>query len=65
MLPARRVGGSKWCHAMCYNHRYAAADEIGCRLFALAFTVNATLVPEETVSEVEEGVSQFGTPNIE
>ena len=50
---------------MCYNHRYAAADEIGCRLFALAFTVNATLVPEETVSEVEEGVSQFGTPNIE
>jgi hypothetical protein len=36
------------------------------RLFALAFTVNVTVVPEEeTVPEVEEGVSQFGTFAIE
>ena len=38
----------------------------GARLFALAFTVNVTTVPEEdTLPEVEEGVSQFGTPEIE
>ena len=38
----------------------------GARLFALAFTVNVTSVPEEdTLPEVEEGVSQFGTPEIE
>ena len=36
------------------------------RKFALAFTVNVTSVPEEdTLPEVEEGVSQFGTPEIE
>jgi hypothetical protein len=38
----------------------------GARLFALAFTVKVTAVPEEdTLPEVEEGVSQFGTPEIE
>ena len=38
----------------------------GARLFPLAFTVNVTSVPEDdTLPEVEEGVSQFGTPEIE
>jgi hypothetical protein len=36
------------------------------RLFAFAFTVNVTVVPEEVaMPDVEEGVSQFGTPEIE
>jgi hypothetical protein len=35
------------------------------RLFAFAFTVNITVVPEDAVPEVAEGVSQFGTPDIE
>jgi hypothetical protein len=39
---------------------------LGVRLFAFAFTVNVTVVPEEeAVPEVEEGVSQFGTLDIE
>jgi hypothetical protein len=38
----------------------------GARLFAFEFTVKATVVPEvDTLPEVEEGVSQFGTPEIE
>ena len=38
----------------------------GARLFAFAFTVNVTAVPEvEVVPDVEEGVSQFGTLEIE
>jgi hypothetical protein len=38
----------------------------GARLFAFAFTVNVTVVPEDDAApEVEEGVSQFGTPEIE
>jgi hypothetical protein len=37
----------------------------GARVFAFAFTVNVTLVPEDAVPEVEEGVSQLGTPDIE
>jgi hypothetical protein len=33
----------------------------GAKPFALAFTVNVTVVPEDVaVPEVEEGVSQFG-----
>jgi hypothetical protein len=35
------------------------------RLFAVAFTVNVTVVPVDAVPEVEEGVSQFGKPEIE
>ena len=39
----------------------------GARLFAPPFTVKVTEVPEEedTLPEIEEGVSQFGTPEIE
>jgi hypothetical protein len=38
----------------------------GARLFAFAFTVKVTVVPEEdTLPDVEEGVSQFGYPEIE
>ena len=38
----------------------------GARLFALAFTVKVTAVPEEdTLPVVDEGVSQGGTPEIE
>ena len=37
---------------------------LGARLFAFAFTVNVTVVPEEE-AEVEDGVSQFGTLDIE
>ena len=38
----------------------------GPRLFAFAFTVKVTTVPgEDTLPEVEEGLSQFGTPEIE
>jgi len=35
------------------------------RLFAFAFTVNVTVVLVDAEPEVEEGVSQFGTPEIE
>jgi hypothetical protein len=36
------------------------------KLFAFAFTVKVTAVPEDdTLPEVEEEVSQFGTPDIE
>jgi hypothetical protein len=36
------------------------------RLFALAFTVNVTAVPEGVaVPEIEEAVSQLGMPEIE
>jgi hypothetical protein len=35
------------------------------RPLALAFTVNVTGVPEDAVPEVEEAVSQVGTPDIE
>jgi hypothetical protein len=36
------------------------------RPFAFAFTVNVTVVPEDVaVPEVEEGVSQLGTLEIE
>jgi hypothetical protein len=36
------------------------------RLFALAFTVNVKFVPVvDAVPEVEDGVSQFGYPEIE
>jgi hypothetical protein len=39
---------------------------LGVRLFAFAFTVNVTVVPEaEAVPEVEEAVSQLGTLDIE
>ena len=39
---------------------------LGASEFAFAFTVKVTTVPEvEAVPEVEEGVSQFGTPEIE
>jgi hypothetical protein len=40
---------------------------LGVRLFAFEFTVNVTVVgeEEETVPEVEEGVSQGGTLVIE
>jgi hypothetical protein len=39
---------------------------LGARLFAFEFTVNVTVVPEEVaVPEVEEGVSQGGTLDIE
>jgi hypothetical protein len=38
----------------------------GARLFALAFTEKVTAVPDgDAVPEVEEGVSQLGTPDIE
>jgi hypothetical protein len=38
----------------------------GARLFALVFTVKVTAVPEEdTLPEVEDGVSQFGYPETE
>jgi hypothetical protein len=38
----------------------------GARLFALEFTVNVTAVPEDdTLPEVEDGVSQLGMPEIE
>jgi hypothetical protein len=38
----------------------------GARLFAFAFTAKVTVVPEEdTLPDVEEGVSQLGTPEIE
>jgi hypothetical protein len=39
----------------------------GARLFAFEFTVNVTVVgeEEETVPEVEDAVSQFGTLDIE
>jgi hypothetical protein len=38
----------------------------GARLFAFAFTVNVTSMPEEdTLPEIEEGVSHVGTPEIE
>jgi hypothetical protein len=42
-----------------------AAYVLGARVFALAFTVNVTVVPEDAVPEVEEGVSQLGTLVIE
>ena len=35
------------------------------RLFAFALTVKVTGVPEDAIPELEEGVSQFGTPEIE
>ena len=35
------------------------------RLFALGLTVKVTVVPADAVPEVEDGVSQFGTPEIE
>ena len=38
---------------------------LAARLFTFAFTVNVTVVPEDAVPEVAEGVSQFGTPDIE
>jgi hypothetical protein len=39
---------------------------LGASLFAFAFTLNVTVVPEEeAVPEVEEGVSQLGTLDIE
>jgi hypothetical protein len=46
--------------------RVIETDDAGVRLFAFAFTVNITVVPEEeAVPEVEEGVSQLGTLDIE
>jgi hypothetical protein len=39
---------------------------LGARVFAFEFTAKVTTVPEvEAVPDVEEGVSQFGTPEIE
>ena len=38
---------------------------LAARLFALVFTVNVTVVPEDTLPEVAEAVSQLGTPDIE
>ena len=38
---------------------------LAARLFAVVFTVNVTVVPEDAVPEVAEGVSQLGTPDIE
>jgi hypothetical protein len=35
------------------------------RLFAFAFTAKLRAVPVDTEPEVEEGVSQFETPEIE
>jgi hypothetical protein len=38
----------------------------GARLFALAFTVNVTVLAEgDAVPEVEDAVSHGGTPDIE
>jgi hypothetical protein len=38
----------------------------GARPFPVALTVKVTTVPEvEAVPEVEDGASQFGTPEIE
>jgi hypothetical protein len=42
-----------------------AAYVLGARVFALAFTVNVTVVPEDAVPDVEDGVSQLGMPEIE
>jgi hypothetical protein len=39
---------------------------LGAREFAFAFTAKVTTVPgEDALPEVEEGLSQFGTPEIE
>ena len=38
---------------------------LGARLFAFAFTVNVTVVPVDAVPEIEDAVSQEGTPEIE
>ena len=38
----------------------------GARLSAVALTVKVTTVPgEDTLPEIEEGLSQLGTPDIE
>jgi hypothetical protein len=42
-----------------------AAYVLGVRVFALAFTVNVAVVPEDAVPDVEDGVSQLGMPEIE
>jgi hypothetical protein len=38
---------------------------LGARVFAFAFTVNVTVVSADAVPEVEDAVSQGGTPEIE
>ena len=42
-----------------------ASYVLAARLFAFAFTVKVTVVPDDAVPEVDDGVSQLGTPEIE